>query len=273
MNQRIAIRAALLICLCAAFSLSAASDDPTVTVAKPLPQAHAHNDYLHERPLLDALAQGFCSLEADIFLTPEGLLVAHDAKDLKPTRTLQSLYLDPLRQRIKANGGNVYSGEPRFYLLVDVKSAAAETYAALDKALSGYADILSVTESGQFREGAVTIILSGNRAIAEVSNQTKRYVAIDGRLDDLKANAPANLVPWISANWTLVFKWNGEGPMPPAEKQKLAEIVRQAHEQQRKVRFWATPEKPAVWSELVSADVDFINTDKLDQLRQFLQAR
>jgi hypothetical protein len=272
MNHWPAIYAAVLIGLGAActHSLPAAGDDATAIVAKPLAQAHAHNDYLHERPLLDALAHGFCSVEADIFLTPEDLLVAHDAKELKPSRTLQSLYLEPLRERVKANGGKVYPGGQRFYLLVDVKTAAAETYAALDKVLSGYSDILSFTESGKFQERAVTVILSGNRAIADVTGQTKRYVAIDGRLDDLKGNAPAHLVPWISANWTLVFKWKGEGPIPPAERQKLTEIVRQAHQQQRQVRFWATPEKPALWSELLAADVDFINTDQLHELRQFL---
>ena len=44
-------------------------------VPRALPAAHAHNDYLHKRPLLDALAQGFCSVEADIFLVDGALLV------------------------------------------------------------------------------------------------------------------------------------------------------------------------------------------------------
>jgi len=38
--------------------------------------AHAHNDYQHERPLLDALAHGFQSVEADVFLVEGKLLVA-----------------------------------------------------------------------------------------------------------------------------------------------------------------------------------------------------
>ena len=47
---------------------------PSVTLlnaeesSKPLGQAHAHNDYYHKRPLLDALSHGFCSVEADVFL-------------------------------------------------------------------------------------------------------------------------------------------------------------------------------------------------------------
>src|SRR5687767_16008437 len=64
----------------------------------PLVQAHAHNDYEHSRPLLDALAQGFCSIEADVHWVAGRLLVARDRKDTKPERTLERLYLEPLRQ-------------------------------------------------------------------------------------------------------------------------------------------------------------------------------
>jgi glycerophosphoryl diester phosphodiesterase len=60
--------------------------------------------------------------------------------------------------------------------------------------------------------------------------------------------------------------------MPPAEKQKLADLAKRTHERGRKLRFWATPEKEAVWAELLAAGVDYINTDKLDELQKFLQA-
>src|SRR6267378_249318 len=74
----------------------------------PLTQVHAHNDYMHTRPLMDALDQGFCSVEADIFLVDGKLLVAHTRTMTKPERTLQALYLDPLRERVKKNRGRVY---------------------------------------------------------------------------------------------------------------------------------------------------------------------
>jgi hypothetical protein len=218
------------------------------------------------------LDHGFCSVEADIYLRPEGLLIGHDAKDLKPGRTLEKLYLDPLRERVQANGGQVYHGGPAFYLLVDVKTEANETYAALDKVLARYADILSVTQDGKFERKAVTVVLSGNRAIEIVKKQAVRYVGIDGRPEDLPSNSPADLIPWISANWTLQFKWTGSGPLPAAEKQKLDQFVRQSHDRGRLVRFWATPESETVWKELVSADVDLINTDKLNELQKFLLA-
>src|SRR5881227_2198600 len=66
----------------------------------PLTRVHAHNDYEHKRPLFDALDHGFCSVEADIFLVNGELLVGHAPWDLSPKRTLQKLYLDPLRERV-----------------------------------------------------------------------------------------------------------------------------------------------------------------------------
>jgi len=260
----------LLLCttgLCAAGSRCAA-DEPTAV--KPLPQAHAHNDYEHARPLLDALDHGFCSVEADIWLTPDGLLIAHDRKDLRPGRTLESQYLDPLRERIKANGGRVYRGGPAFYLLIDVKTEAEAAYAALDKVLANYADILTVTRDGKVERKAVMAILSGNRASETIAKQSVRYVGIDGRPENLDGNPPAELYPWISANWTLLFKWNGKGPMPAEEKAKFNEIVKRAHNQGRKIRFWSTAENETTWKALLEAGVDFINTDQLEELQRFL---
>src|SRR5690242_14417672 len=79
----------------------------------PLIHAHAHNDYEHQRPLFDALSHGFCSVEADIYTTNSQLLVAHNIKDVKPERTLQALYLDPLRKLAKKHHGKIYGDEPR----------------------------------------------------------------------------------------------------------------------------------------------------------------
>jgi hypothetical protein len=185
---------------------------------KPLVQAHAHNDYEHGRPLLDALDHGFCSVEADIWLTPEGLLVGHDRKDLRSGRTLEALYLEPLRERVRAHGGRVYRGGPIFYLLIDVKTEAEATYAALDKVLAGYADLLTVTREGKSEPKAVTAILSGNRASETIARQAVRYVGIDGRPENLDGKDSAELYPWISANWTLLFQWKGEGPMPAEDR-------------------------------------------------------
>jgi hypothetical protein len=76
----------------------------------------------------------------------------------------------------------------------------------------------------------------------------------------------------ISDNWSRLFKWNGVGPMPEGEKATLVETVTKAHQQGRRVRFWATPDVSAVWNELLAAGVDLINTDDLAGLERLLRA-
>ena len=252
-----------LVCGC---GLALAAEPPVT----PLRNAHAHNDYEHTRPLFDALDQGFGSVEADVFLVDGKLLVGHTRLDLKPNRTLESLYLDPLRERVRVNGGRLYKNGPPAWLLVDVKTDANPTYAALNDVLAKYADILTTIDGGKVEQKAITVVVSGNMAKATMAKQTRRYAGYDGRADDVDSDLSTHLMPWVSDNWTKMFKWNGTGPIPAEERSKLREFVAKAHNHRRLVRFWATPEKPAFWAELRAADVDLINTDHLAELRQFL---
>ena len=229
----------------------------------PLKRAHAHNDYEHARPLFDALDHGFCSVEADIYLTSDGLMIGHFPWSLKPGRTLESLYLDPLKKRIKDNV-SVLREAKTFYLMIDVKTGAKESYAALDKALEKYRDILSVVRDGKLEAKAVTVVISGNCDRDSIAKQSLRFAAIDGRADDLDSDAPAHLIPWISARWGAHFNWDGNGPMPEKERAKLKDFVSRAHKHRRLVRFWAAPGKESVWKELLAADVDLIQHGQAD---------
>jgi hypothetical protein len=251
---------------------SAAANDAQHVVA-PLPNAHAHNDYLHARPLLDALDHGFTSVEADVFLVEGNLLVGHDRDKLKPEGTLESLYLAPLAERIQRNNGHVYPNGGRFFLLIDIKDDPQPTYRELQKLLAKHASMLTTVEKGKVLPSAVTVVLTGNRPQIDGSDSGTRYVALDGRLSDLSSEAPAHRMPMISENWTNQFHWNGNGPMPEGERAKLREIVKKAHAAGRVVRFWATQEKETVWRELRAAGVDLINADELDRLSAFLRRR
>src|SRR5262249_2235071 len=148
-----------------------------------------------------------------------------------------------------------------------------ETYAALAKVLARYDNILSVARDGKFEPRAVTVVVSGNCDREAIAAQPVRHAAIDGRPPDLDSSEPAHLVPWVSTRWGSLFRWDGKGPMPEAERDRLREFVRKAHRPGRLVRFWATPESPAVWEELLAAGVDLINTDRLAELQRFLLDR
>lgn len=236
-------------------------------------QAHAHNDYLHDRPLGDALGHGFCSVEADIHLVDGKLLVAHDRDKTLADRTLQTLYLDPLRDRIRRSGGSVHGDGKPFTLLIDIKSDGVTTYQSLSGMLEAYRDILTYVDSAGIHKGAVVVIVSGNRAVDQIKSELPRYVGIDGRLSDLDSNMSADLLPLISDHWGRNFKWRGKGEMPESDRKNLKRVIRQAHDDGRRVRFWATPDSTAMWAVLAEEGVDLINTDDLVGLSQFLRSR
>jgi len=259
---------AFLHALFTAFALSIAAP-----AATPLPSAHAHNDYEHARPLLDALDHGFCSVEADIYLVDGQLLVAHDRPNVRPERTLRSLYLDPLLARVQANAGRVHRGGPPVTLLIDFKGDAEATYARLKEVLAPYRPILTVFHMDRTVTNAVTVILSGNRPWKTMEAEPERLAALDGRLPDLDTNPSPHLVPLVSDNWRSHFRWNGEGPFPADEKAKLANLVQRAHQQGRRIRFWAAADRTEIWHAHAAAGVDLINTDHLPELARFLRTQ
>ncbi|MGW1294108.1 phosphatidylinositol-specific phospholipase C/glycerophosphodiester phosphodiesterase family protein [Streptomyces sp. NPDC002533] len=262
---------------------------PTATAAaaparprgpRPLRHAHAHNDYLHPRPLHDALAHGFTSVEADIFLVDGELLVAHEPADLDPARTLASLYLDPLAALVRAGHGSVHPHHRTpVQLLIDIKADGVAAYHELDRQLRRHQHMLTRYQHGRVVTKAVTAVISGDRAArAPMEAQRTRLAFYDGRLDDLGTPAPASFAPLVSANWTESFSWLGAGPFPRAERDRLRTLVTTAHREGRRIRFWATPdvagpEREAVWSELLAAGVDHLNTDDLAGLESFLRAQ
>jgi len=272
MRSKSVIATSLLIVI---FLTGSCSKNLTPAGPIPLLRAHAHNDYEHDRPLLDALDHGFTSVEADIHLVDGDLFVAHDPDEIRPNRTLRSLYLEPLKKRVAQSDGRIYFNGPQFILFIDIKTEAVATYKVLSEMLAEYESIFTTFDSKGRTDKAVIAIVSGNRPRELMEAQTIRYAGYDGRLVDLDSDAPATLIPVISDNWTRHFSYDGNGSMPVEERQKLKKIVETAHKKGRRIRFWATPDKPSparqtLWRELLASGVDLLNTDDLYGLQQFL---
>jgi hypothetical protein len=191
---------------------------------------------------------------------------------VKPGLTLQALYLDPLRERVKTNGGRVFAGGPEFTLLVELKGDWQTSYPVLRDILKPYAPILTTFRDGETITNAIIVIITGHRAPEMFAGETVRYAALDGDLPDLESTRPATLVPWVSSEWSRTFKWRGVGPIPEPEKLKLKELVTKAHQQGRRVRFWGAPDQPVFWRVILDEGVDLINTDDLEGVREFLTA-
>ncbi|RKD88272.1 phosphatidylinositol-specific phospholipase C/glycerophosphodiester phosphodiesterase family protein [Mangrovibacterium diazotrophicum] len=231
---------------------------------------HAHNDYWNKRPLLDALDAGMVGVEADVFLRDGVLLVGHSLDELKPERTLSSLYLDPLKKIIEEKGADFSP----IVLMIDIKDHGLETYRELQKVLPQYQSMLTEIKGKQINQKAVTIILSGDRPIEAVAAEKQRYCFIDGRLDEESFAAKQSLIPLLSDDWTNFFQWDGTAEISAAELTKLKSFVDHCHREHKIIRFWGYPNKPAeirnrVWQTLKDAGVDLIGCDDPAELGKF----
>ena len=202
--------------------------------------------------------------------------MGHDSSNLRSDRTLQSLYLDPLREKIRQIGGSVYPSGTQLTLLIDIKSKAEPTYELLREILKDYKDILTIFgPNDELTYGPILVIISGNRPRDLMEREAVRYAAYDGRLDDIGSGFPAAFIPLISANWTSHFTWHGDVPMSEEERPKIRMSVDVAHLNGQEGRFRGTPDDPLpareiVWQELIAAGVELISTDDLLGLRQYL---
>ncbi|CAM5639629.1 hypothetical protein SHIRM173S_04742 [Streptomyces hirsutus] len=148
------------------------------------------------------------------------------ARTLDPSRTLESLYLDPLTARVRAHHGSVYRWHRTpLQLLIDIKTEGAPTYLELHRHLRRYRHLFTTYAGGRVLPGPVTAVISGDRAArTPMEAQRVRHAFYDGRLADLGGPARSSLIPLISDNWTLHFTWQGVGAFPAAERRKLHDI-------------------------------------------------
>lgn len=213
--------------------------------------AHSHNDYQQRIPFFNAWQQQFGSIEVDVFLYKGKLVVAHDSSQLAREWSLDSLYLDPLRACIEKNYGRVYADPNRsLQLMIDIKSEAVSTLDQLIQTLRKYPSL----------KGAYTleIVISGNRPPASQFASYPLWIRFDGELRKEYTPQELEKIEMLSDNYARY------------SKDKLQQEVDKAHKLGKKIRFWNAPDNPESWKFFIELGVDYINTDKIDELSEFL---
>ncbi|GAB3253191.1 hypothetical protein GCM10027347_12840 [Larkinella harenae] len=230
-------------------------------------QAHSHNDYEQTIPFWQAYDQQFGSIEADVYARNGKLYVAHDSADVMPERTLEALYIKPMVEKTRANQGKIYADAPyKLQWLIDLKSPARLALPLLVQSLSAYPDVFG-------EKGPVTVVVSGAIPPPDQFAQYPIWLQFDGRPG--VAYTPEQLahIGLISQDFKRYTRWNGKGLIVKKERETIQDVIRQVHLQNKKIRFWATPDNINTWKTLMNLGVDFINTDRIAPLGEFLRLR
>ena len=235
-----------------------------------LPNAYAHNDYWHRRPLLDALDNGFTYVEADVYLRNGKLIVTHILPYFKNKKTLEELYFKPLLQYINDNARSATPVTCPLTLMIDIKSNAEKTYKVLSVLLQKYKAILSGYQNGELTMRDVSVVITGHKPYNLLTGEQDRLAFLDEDLTQAGKDSSSNIYQVASCKYSSLVRWKGKGSISADDVQRLEYFVMQAHKNGRKVRLWGSPDKTKVWSELLKCNVDLINTDKINRLRAFL---
>lgn len=226
--------------------------------------AHSHNDYEQDFPFWNAWKQGFGSVEADIFLENDELIVAHDRQQVKQGRTLDSLYLQPLVHCLAKNNGFVYADSNRiFQLMIDIKTAALPTLQKLVDKLGNYPLLIN--------NRSLKIVISGNRPDPSAFNTWPSWIWFDGELNKAYTKEQLDKIEMLSDNFSRYSSWNGKGRLPEKEKIIIQGLITKAHEAKKKIRFWNAPDILNSWYAYIDMGVDYINTDHIEAIGIFFQ--
>ena len=219
--------------------------------------AHSHNDYENEAPFFTAYNAGFGSIEADVFPVNGRLYVAHDKASISPERTLRSLYLDPVLEKLTADKSR------HLIFLVDIKENHALSLPILIKELSPLQPVIT---SGQLQ-----IVISGNRPVPSQFSNYPDYIYFDDDQSRVSSTKQWGRVGLVSLRFSNLSSWKGEGKISKEEKLRIKSTVDSVHKVGKKIRFWGAPDNPESWKMLMKLKVDLIGTDKIEQLAAFLK--
>jgi alkaline phosphatase len=240
----------------------------TMVVAQPLSyttsNAHSHNDYEQRVPLTTAYNEKFGSIEADIFWQNGELLVAHTEKELVAHRTLEDLYLKPLNGYVQKNKGYIYADTSRrLQFMIDLKTNGDTTLGTLVELLNKYPALTNCA--------SLKIAISGNRPDVTSWASYPSFIWFDGELQkEYPAEALARIV-MLSSDFKKYTKWSGKGALPAAQRDTMQQAIGHAHTLGKTVRFWGAPDNKSTWRQLMGLKVDYINTDKIKVLSDFMR--
>lgn len=229
---------------------------------------HSHNDYAQKNPFHTAYANKVDQIEADVFLVGDSLVVSHSRKEIKLSNTLNNLYLNPIAEAFKKYKNGVSSDKKyTFSLMIDPKEKWEIIYPSLKKEIEKYGNIFDRSK----RKNAIQIVISGSRPEHSTFSTYPKWVFFDGVPNVNYAKEDLKRITMISDNFANYSKWKGVGEMPVSDRNKLQEVITQAHKLNKPMRFWGAPDTEACWKLLAELGADIINTDKIIESKTYFE--
>ncbi|GIJ48653.1 hypothetical protein Val02_55390 [Virgisporangium aliadipatigenens] len=238
-----------------------------------LPRGHAARVDTRRDPVDVALRYGCAGLTVGIAVDAQRRVVLAGPSG----RFLRQHVLEPLAERVRRRGRVHAAQHEAFGVVLEADpNAGADLLDRLEDALVPYADLLSAVTGGALRHGHVQIMLAGAHRRALEARADRLFFA-EGTLNDVGRDVPTDVVPVVAEHVAWRIGWDGRGEIAAEERYLLRSLMRAAHLEGKRVRFYGVPTghriRRAFWTELHSAGADLISAENLGALRRFLRGR
>ena len=208
---------------------------------------------------------GFGSIEADIYLMDSVLYVAHDRRELLHKIKLEAEYLIPVMKCLEKNNGRPYEDQgKKLQMLIDIKTDSIGTLNALIILLKKYPALI--------QSKSVSWVITGNRPDESLFTSFPDFILFDGELNKNYSKEALSKISLMSDDLKYYSLWNGKNNLPQKDFSILKSAVNKSHLLGKPVRFWDAPDEPNAWHWFMLLQVDFINTDHIQSLTDFLNS-
>ena len=230
--------------------------------------AHSHNDYEQQTPLMLAYNAQFGSIEADIWAVNGDLFVAHNKTDIKAEKSMDSLYIQPIVRLFRKNGGKAWNNHPStFQLMIDLKTPVDPTLTLLVEKLKKYPDVFDSYQNNN----AIRVVITGNRPDPSGFSKYPMFIWFDGNVTLKYDEQQLKRVALYSENLAGFTTWKGKEAILEKEEIQLKQVIDSVHGLNKKIRFWNAPDDAFAWKTLMNLKVDYLNTDYIEELSTWLQ--
>lgn len=230
---------------------------------------HSHNDYLQDFPLSTALRNDIHSIEVDIFLVKGKLVVGHDHEDLDESLLLKDMYLTPIEQLMSVWA--VTKGSIPKWLFIDIKEYEEGILDSLHTLIKEMDAIFLKRQENYSKP--MQLVLSGDYSRDLVASNHYPYFFLDGRPKHLENKFSSEIMPVISIDFEDYASWDKGWQMDKKKWKSFFQLIKDTHNQNKKLRFWKTPDEEELWSYLINLKIDVIAVDDIDKIARYLSKR
>ncbi|WP_240345268.1 alkaline phosphatase [Flavobacterium sp. CLA17] len=147
--------------------------------------------------------------------------------------------------------------------MIDIKSDAESTLKLIVQQLKTFQEIISSKN--------IKVVISGNRPLSAQWASYPEFIYFDGRLNENYSPEELARIEMMSQDLKELTVWNGKGVLTQADLGKIQSTIKKVYDQHKKIRFWATQDNVNTWVTLMNLKVDFIGTDDVAALAEFIK--